>query len=175
VYVCVWGGGPDVISLNIPTQPLCLFVFVTDSERVNCVVPVKLSSDPEVLCKSVAFRHSAYALVDQGTCLQCICFFLSTSNMKSSDLILLVFFSGATAQRGPGPPHSRGFRDHTQLHTTVGRTPLEEGSACRRDNTRHSQVTDIHAPRGIQTRNPSKLAVVDLRLRPLVHWDRQFY
>ena len=25
------------------------------------------------------------------------------------------------------------FLDHTQLHTTVGRTPLDEGSARRRD------------------------------------------
>jgi hypothetical protein len=34
--------------------------------------------------------------------------------------------------------HSRCTRfllslDHTQTHTTVGRTPLDEGSACRRD------------------------------------------
>ena len=33
------------------------------------------------------------------------------------------------------PPHSRGmcFLDHTQRHTTVGRTPLDEWSATRRD------------------------------------------
>jgi hypothetical protein len=42
------------------------------------------------------------------------------------------------------------FLDHTQLrHTTVGRTPLDEGPARRRDrplpdNTQHSQETDIH-------------------------------
>jgi len=39
---------------------------------------------------------------------------------------------------GPWPtPHSRGFwwfLDHTQRHTTVGRTPLDEWSARRRDN-----------------------------------------
>jgi hypothetical protein len=29
------------------------------------------------------------------------------------------------------------------------------------DNTQHSQETDIHAPGGIQTRNPSKRATAD--------------
>jgi hypothetical protein len=37
------------------------------------------------------------------------------------------------------------------------------------DNTHHSQETNIHAPGGIQTRNPSKRTAVDPRLRP----DRQ--
>ena len=27
---------------------------------------------------------------------------------------------------GPGPPHSRGFLDHTQRRTTVSRIPLDE-------------------------------------------------
>jgi hypothetical protein len=70
------------------------------------------------------------------------------------------------------------FRDHTQGHTTVGRTPLDEWSARRRDlyltNTQHSQQTNIHVPGGIRTRNPSKRAAADPRLRPLGHWDRQF-
>jgi hypothetical protein len=33
-------------------------------------------------------------------------------------------------------------------------------------------MTDIHDPSGIQSRNPSKRAAVDPRLRPLGHWDR---
>ena len=41
------------------------------------------------------------------------------------------------------------------------------------DNTRHTQETDIHAPGGIPTRNPSKRAVADPRLSPRGHWDRQ--
>jgi hypothetical protein len=40
------------------------------------------------------------------------------------------------------------------------------------DNTQHSQQTDIHAPGGIQTHNPSKRAAADTRLRPRGHWDR---
>jgi hypothetical protein len=38
----------------------------------------------------------------------------------------------ATAPRGPGPPHYRGFTI-TFRHTTLGRTPLDEWSARRRD------------------------------------------
>jgi len=43
-----------------------------------------------------------------------------------------MFVFGATALSGPGPPHSRGFLDHTQRRSTVGRTPLDEWSACLR-------------------------------------------
>ena len=46
------------------------------------------------------------------------------------------------------------FLDHTRRCTTVGRTPLDEWSARRRDlylTTRHSQQTSIHAPGGIRT------------------------
>ena len=33
--------------------------------------------------------------------------------------------------------------------------------------------TNIYAPAGIRTRNPSKRSAADPRLRPLGHWDRQ--
>jgi hypothetical protein len=65
------------------------------------------------------------------------------------------------------------YVDHTR-HTTVGRTPLYEWSARRRDlylttlDTQHSQETDIHAPGGIRTCNPSQRAAADPCLRPLV-------
>ena len=41
--------------------------------------------------------------------------------------------SRPTAQRRPGPLYSLRFLHHTQGHTTFGRTPLDEGSAHRRD------------------------------------------
>jgi hypothetical protein len=66
--------------------------------------------------------------------------------------------------------------DHTQLHTaTVGRTPLDEGSARRRDlylTTHTTLTTNIHAPGWIRTRNLSRRSATDLRLRPLGHWNR---
>jgi hypothetical protein len=96
-------------------------------------------------------------------------------------------------------------------HTTVGRTPLDEGSARRKylypttHNTKKTHIhnpkgfffiilfvrmncpgfclfaltgqhnTNIHAAVGIRTRNPSRRAATDPRLRPLGHWDRQLY
>ena len=39
-------------------------------------------------------------------------------------------------------------------------------------DTQHSQETAIHSPSGIRTRNPSKLAAADPRLRPRDHRAR---
>ena len=44
-----------------------------------------------------------------------------------------------------------------------------------RDNTQHSQQTNIHAPGGIRTHNLSRRAAADLRLRPRGHWGRLYY
>ena len=58
------------------------------------------------------------------------------------------------------------------LHTNS----LDKGSSSQRtplDNTQHSQETDIHAICGFRTRNPSKRAAADLRLRPRGHWGRE--
>jgi hypothetical protein len=52
------------------------------------------------------------------------------------------------------------FIDHTRC-STVGRTPLDEWSARRRDlylTTRHSQQTNIHAPGWIRTHDLSRWA-----------------
>ena len=68
------------------------------------------------------------------------------------------------------------FLDQTQQRTTVGRTPLDEWSARRRDlyltthDTHNRQ--HIHAPGGIRTHDLSRQAAADLRLRPRGHWDR---
>jgi hypothetical protein len=82
---------------------------------------------------------------------------------------------GATAPSGPGSPRYRGFTI-THRHTTLGRIPLDEWSARRRDiyltthNTHKRQ--DIHAPGGIRTRNPSKRSATDSRVRRRGYWDR---
>ena len=39
------------------------------------------------------------------------------------------------------------------------------------DNTQHLQQTDIHATGGIQTRNLSRRAAADVRLRPRDRWN----
>ena len=61
-------------------------------------------------------------------------------------------------------------RSHTVRHSTLGRVPLDERSARRRDlylhNTQQSQVIYIHAPGGIRTRVPCWLTAVGQRLTP---------
>ena len=72
---------------------------------------------------------------------------------------------------------------HTHTHSlslsntyTLGRTSLGEGLARRSDlylkahNIHNEQ--NIHAPDGIRSRNPSKRAAADPRLRQREHWDR---
>ena len=66
---------------------------------------------------------------------------------KLPDRYIWFFFCSAATQRGPWHPHSWSFLDHTQRRTTVGRTPLDEWSARRRDlyltthNTRNRQIS----------------------------------
>jgi hypothetical protein len=65
--------------------------------------------------------------------------------------------------------------DHIQAHTTVSRTPLDEGSARCRDlylTTQTLYKTNIHPPGGIRTHDLSKRSAADLLLRPRGHWDQ---
>ena len=68
------------------------------------------------------------------------------------------------------------FLDHTQRCSTVGKTPLDEVSARRKDlyltihNTHNRQ--HIHVPNGIQIQNPSQHVAGDQHLRQGSHWDR---
>jgi hypothetical protein len=67
--------------------------------------------------------------------------------------------------------------DHTQAHTTVGKTPLDEGSARRRDlylTTQTLYRTNIHVPGGIRTHDPSKPSAAD-RLRQRGRWNQSTY
>jgi hypothetical protein len=57
-------------------------------------------------------------------------------NVKNSHAALKCHYflpCGVATQRGSWPPHSWGFLDQTQRRTTVGRTPLDEWSARRRN------------------------------------------
>jgi hypothetical protein len=74
------------------------------------------------------------------------------SNLASNVFTQHFFYSdfvsiGATAPRGPRPPHYQGFTI-TLRHTTLGRTPLYEWSARRRDlylttHNTHNRQTSI--------------------------------
>jgi hypothetical protein len=80
------------------------------------------------------------------------------------------FFLGATDPGRPGPPH-----DHTQTRRTQydssGRVIIPTQRPPP-DKPQHSQERGIHASGGIRTRNRSKPAAADPRLRPRGHWDR---
>ena len=86
-----------------------------------------------------------------------------------SSLWFLLIFSPLW-QFGPIPRPGlllRSFPNTLIGHTTVGKTPLDEWSARRRDlylhNTQRSQQTYIHATGGIRTHNLSRRAAADLR------------
>jgi hypothetical protein len=65
------------------------------------------------------------------------------------------------------------FLNHTQRRTTVGKTPLDEWSARRRELYQTTHITHnrqtSHVPSGILTHSPSKRAATELR--PRGHWD----
>jgi hypothetical protein len=71
------------------------------------------------------------------------------------------------------------LRMNTLRHThtyTLSRTPLDKGSARRRDlylSTHNTHKKEISmSPAGFEPANPAKLAAAYLRLRPHGHWDR---
>jgi hypothetical protein len=65
------------------------------------------------------------------------------------------------------------FLDHTQRLTTVGRTPLDEWSARRRDPyLTTDNTTNIHTPGGIRTHNLCRWAAANPCLRRRGHSDR---
>ena len=101
-----------------------------------------------------------------------------------------VFVFGATAPQSVIASSFTRFLDHTRRRTTIGRTPLYEWSARRRDlslqthttlttdkrpsdqlvaetspckQTQHSQQTNVHAPSGIRTHNLSRRSAAYLR------------
>jgi hypothetical protein len=86
----------------------------------------------------------------------------------SEDYNIFVFVPhGATAPSGPGPPHYRGFTI-TLRHTTVGRTPLHEGSARRRDlylttHNSHKRQTSM-PPVGFEPAIPASARPQDPRI-----------
>ena len=101
-------------------------------------------------------------------------FCASTHCNCEGTLHIVLFVFGATALQWAMASSFSRFLDHTQRRTTVGRIPLDEWSARRRDpymtkhNTHNRYIND---PGGIRTHNLSRRAAADLRLRPRGYWD----
>jgi hypothetical protein len=95
-----------------------------------------------------------------------------TSTFLTMSIILMVTtvgFCGTTALSGAGTPDFEVLRSHSDTPHSVrclwtSDKFVAETSTWK--NIHRSQQTDIHAPGGIRTRNPSKRAAADLRLRP---------
>jgi hypothetical protein len=49
--------------------------------------------------------------------------------------------------------------------------PVSEASTYTGQDNIRTQETNIHALKGIRTRDPNNQAAADMRLRPLGHWD----
>ena len=86
------------------------------------------------------------------------------------------YFHGATAPSGPGPPHHRGFTITLRL-TTLGRTPLYEWPARRRDlylitHNTHKRETSV-PPAAFEPTIPASERPLTHAFRPRGHWDRR--
>jgi hypothetical protein len=78
----------------------------------------------------------------------------------------------------PPPPWAMAssfmrFLHHTQRRTTIGRTPLDEWSARRRDLYLTTLTTNIHDAGGIGTNVLSRRAAANFGIRPRGHWERR--
>ena len=81
-------------------------------------------------------------------------------------------FHNAKVPGGPGPPHFRCFTISLR-HTTLGRIPLDNWSASRRNlylTTHYTHKTQTFMPSGgNRIGNASKRAAADAHLRPCSH------
>jgi hypothetical protein len=96
-------------------------------------------------------------------------------------LLTFIFLFFTAAQQPPSHCATASLlstiHDHTQRRATVGRTPLDEWSARRRDlylTTHTTLTTHKHPfPGGIRTHNLSRRAAADPHLRPRGQRDRR--
>ena len=87
-------------------------------------------------------------------------------------IFFLIWRNGPPVGQGLIHEVSRSGTTHHSRQDSSGRV-ISSSQRPLLDNTQHSQQTDIHAPGGNQTHNPSKRAAADPRLRPSGHWDRR--
>ena len=105
---------------------------------VNCVSTLELcqqvtASCSFVLATSQKSRFLPFEDWPQSTLYTKVQFVLHREQTACITVTFFFFSCGAATKRGSWSPHSWGFLDHTQRRTTVGRTPLDEWSARRRD------------------------------------------
>jgi len=85
------------------------------------------------------------------------------------------FFYAATSPSRPGLHVIKASRSHPVRQTTPGLRLFWTSEQPNAENStwQHTIIkTDIHDAGGIRTRNSSKQAAADSRLRPRGHWDQ---
>jgi hypothetical protein len=90
-------------------------------------------------------------------------------------IIIIIIFSGTSAQRGKWPPRSRGFViTRNDAPQSVGLLWTSDQLDAETSNLTHNtHIIDKHPRSGaIRTHDRSRPAPVDLRLRPRGHWGR---
>ena len=107
------------------------------------------------------------------------CTVLQTSNLSKNLLhkvffFCFVLFLAQQPPSGPRPSHSRGFYiTHNDAPQSVGLLSTSDQPVAHTSTWQHTTLTtDIHAPGGIRTHNPSRRAAADPRLRPRGYWNR---
>ena len=139
---------------NVTFHVHCLSSYLRYHDGFNIEIISEKLKGIKFIIRSDADLHGSYVCV--GKC------FCRTQTKESKrvwrvihrryttmyQFLFWLLFCGAATQRGPWPPHFWGFLDHTQRRTTVGRTPLDEWSARRRDlylttHNTHNRQTSI--------------------------------
>ena len=129
----------------------------------QCVRMQSINSEQETVTSCCEYSTGRYRSVQVGTIM-----------IRTVIISLFVFWCNS-------PQWARVFSftrflDNTQQCTTVGRTPLDGWTSCRRDlylTTHTTLTTNFHAPDGIWTHDLIKRVAADLCLRPRSHWDWQ--
>ena len=141
---------------------------VCSSDNSLFFSPLQVDDVPTIVLNKYQIYTEIMSILVRKFCLPACC-------IPNDNIFFLSRFDSCS---GPGPPHCRAS-DSTLRHTIIGRTPLDEWSARRRDLYRkthkHSQEKNIHAPCGIRTRNPSRRDALDRHLRSRRHRDRQWF
>ena len=103
--------------------------------------------------------------------------FVSSHHVSIQKYMISVtlFVFGATAPRGPGPPHSRGFKiTHNDASQSVGLLWKNDRPVAETSTWQHTTLTTDRPPCPQWDSNPQSQrgAAADLHLRPCGHWDR---
>ena len=134
---------------------------------------------PTVVSFNIIF-HNVTSYLWRRSCfcndvISCILLWYRSVNTALVSLFVCLFVFGATTPQWAMASSFLMFLDHTQRRTTVGRTPLDEWSARRRDfclatHTTHNRQTSM-PPVGFEPTITAGERPQTYAFRPRGHWD----